>query len=50
MIGICMCAPEKRNLNGVCEKMIKMMVEDEHDAQRRAELKFSTHQYLYIFE
>ena len=44
------CAPKKKNVNGVCEKMKKMMAKYEHNAQKEAELKFCTHQYLYISE
>ena len=50
MIGIYMCAPEKINLNDVCQKMKKMMVNDELDAQKGAELNFCRRQYLYISE
>ena len=42
-----MC-PKKKNVNGVCEKMKKMMAKNEHSAQKGAQLKFA-HINICIF-
>ena len=31
--------PKRKIVNGVCEKMEKMIAKDRHDAQKRAELE-----------
>ena len=46
----CMCPQIQKILNGVCEKMKKIKAKNEHNAQKGAELKFCTRQYLYNSE
>ena len=47
-VFIWICAPKKKNVNGVCEKMKNMMAKNEHSAQKGAELNFA-HIKICIF-
>ena len=49
-VSVYLCAPEKENFELCVRKEEKGKGENEHNAQKGAELKNCPHQYLYISE